>query len=334
MQSPFTGEEMSLQKEPRVFTFRKDSFEVWCHYFLCGNTKEQFTTTELDEVNLSQCYNQYREKYAIPFPDQIIKIREKYDINAAKMSDILGMGANSYRNYEQGEVPSVANGRLILAADDPKEFHRFLEASKGILENKDYIKIRKKVDVAIEVSEKNWWQKAEQERLFNYQTANQFTGYVLPSFEKMAQMIVYFAQWGNVWKTKLNKLLFYADYLHFSRTGYSISGTSYRAIQMGPVPSQFDKLYLKTIENEMIDIEYIEFDNGLGEKFIAKKSFDNRLFSESERAVLEQVNSHFGNLSGNKLIEISHQEKGWIDCQRNKEMISYQKYGFLLSQIG
>jgi putative zinc finger/helix-turn-helix YgiT family protein len=125
MKSPFTDEEMSLHTEIRILTFRKENFEVWYHYFLCEDTQEQFTTTELDEVNINQCYNQYREKYTIPFPNQITKIREKYGINAAKMSEILGMEANSYRNYEQGEVPSLANGRLILVAGDPKEFQRF-----------------------------------------------------------------------------------------------------------------------------------------------------------------------------------------------------------------
>lgn len=151
MKSPFTDEEMSLQTEIRILTFRKENFEVEYHYFLCEDTQEQFTTTELDEVNISQCYNQYREKYTIPFPNQITKIREKYGINAAKMSEILGMEANCYRNYEQGEVPSVANGRLILVAGDPKEFQRFLEASRGVLADKDYEKIRRKVAVAIEV---------------------------------------------------------------------------------------------------------------------------------------------------------------------------------------
>jgi uncharacterized phage-associated protein/DNA-binding transcriptional regulator YiaG len=333
MKSPFTSKEMSLQKELRTLSFRKENFEVWYHYFLCEDTQEQFTTTELDEVNISQCYNQYREKYTIPFPEQITKIREKYDINAAKMSEILGMGANSYRNYEQGEVPSVANGRLILAASDPKEFQRFLEASRGVLEDKDYEKIRRKVTTAIEVEEDSWFERLSESKLFSYPQANQFTCFVMPSFDKLTQMIVFFASMGNVWKTKLNKLLFYADYLHFSRTGYGISGTSYRAIQMGPVPSHFDNLYSKVIEEESIEVEYVEFENGLGERFIPTGNFQPDLFSPNEMTALEDVRKRFGSMNGSQLIEVSHQEKGWLDCQNAKEIISYQRYGFLLNQI-
>ena len=59
MKSPITGKEMSLHKEERTMTFRKEPFNVLYHYFLCEDSKEQFTSTELDEININQLYNQY-----------------------------------------------------------------------------------------------------------------------------------------------------------------------------------------------------------------------------------------------------------------------------------
>ena len=54
--------------------------------------------------------------------------------------------------------------------------------------------------------------------------SNVFTGRRAFSFEKLAAMTAYIAHRGkNVYKTKLNKLLFYADFIHFHLNGTSIS---------------------------------------------------------------------------------------------------------------
>jgi hypothetical protein len=68
MKSPITGKEMRLTKERRSMDFRKETFEVVFHYYKCEDSGEQFTTTALDEVNMNQVYNQYRDKFNIPFP--------------------------------------------------------------------------------------------------------------------------------------------------------------------------------------------------------------------------------------------------------------------------
>ena len=76
MKSPITGKEMTLTRERRPMDFRKETFEVVFHFYRCEDTGEQFTTTEQDEVNMNQVYNQYRDKFNIPFPDEIIRIRK------------------------------------------------------------------------------------------------------------------------------------------------------------------------------------------------------------------------------------------------------------------
>lgn len=49
------------------------------------------------------------------------------------MSEILGLGANAYRLYEAGEMPTVANGRLILSVREPEEFIKQARASSHFL---------------------------------------------------------------------------------------------------------------------------------------------------------------------------------------------------------
>ena len=149
MKSPFTGGEITLQREMRMMDFRKESFRVQFQYYVCNDTGEQFTNDELDEANINQVYNQYRAKYGIPFPDEIKEIREQYGLAANKMAEILGLGINVYRNYEAGEVPSVSNGRLIQMVKDPGEFRRLIDYSKNEFMPDELEKITKKINHAL-----------------------------------------------------------------------------------------------------------------------------------------------------------------------------------------
>src|SRR3954463_2594736 len=107
MKSPITGSEMPVKKRKEKFEFRKETFEIMYHYYLDEASGDQFTDDHLSEINTNQLYNEYRSKYGIPYPDEIIALREKYGLSANKMSEVLGFGINVYRAYEAGEVPSA-----------------------------------------------------------------------------------------------------------------------------------------------------------------------------------------------------------------------------------
>ena len=120
MKSPFTGKEMKRVYEKRTWNFRGEQYEYEHIAWLCEDSGEQFTDDESDTAGFVQVTNQYRAKYGIPYTDEIIAVRQRYGISAAKMSLILGIGVNQYRLYEQGEVPSVSNGRMIRSIMNPK----------------------------------------------------------------------------------------------------------------------------------------------------------------------------------------------------------------------
>ena len=243
MNSPITGKPMKLVNEPGVrLTFRKEEFEISYHYYLCEESSERFTSDDEDRINQTQIHNLYREKYGIPFPNEIREIREMYEVSASKMSDILGFGTNSYRLYESGEIPSVANGRLILAIKQPADFVKQVEASSNILSKKEMQHLLTHANKLIEELQSQVWDLILLKKLFLYDIPNQYSGYRKPNLIKLAHVIAFFSERMNLYKTKLNKLLFYADFGYYKKTGYSMTGLTYRAIPLGPVPAQFDKL--------------------------------------------------------------------------------------------
>ena len=336
IESPFSKGVAVLERKPNVLSFRKNDFEITEHFYVCEDTKEEFTTSELDAININQVYNSYRDKFGLPFPDQIKRIRQKYGVSAAKMSEILGLGANSYRLYEQGEVPSVGNGRLILAAEDPKEFKRFLIASEELIEPKDFKKIKNRIDELFFLED----QKSEQYynltivELFNKIVPDEYTGYRLPNFEKIANIVLFFSERTQTWITKLNKLLFYCDFLSFKNYGYSVTGIDYRAIKLGPVPSKFQKMYELLSEGELVDREYMEFENGnYGSYFKPCLTFNETLFEEHEIEIMNFVINKFKYTRPKEIIEISHSELAWKNNIEEQKIISYKDYAFNLEAI-
>jgi transcriptional regulator with XRE-family HTH domain len=332
MKSPYTGGEVTLQKEHRTLSYRKEEFEVLYHFYVCKDSGEQFTDEELDGININQVHNQYRTKYGIPFPEEIITIREQYGLSASKMSEVLGFGANMYRAYEAGEVPSVSNGKFLQQIKDAHVFKSVLESSNQFEED-ELQKLERKIDAV-----RRGWKGFEnhyERYLLGDNTPNEFTGYRSPHLEKIAYMILFFAEKTKPFKTKLNKLLFYSDFYHYKKTCFSISGARYLAIQMGPVPKNFGGIFDYALNHCYVNVDVVYFENGnVGEKFVpnGQKSFDSTLFIESELAALEDVVSRFKQDSVKDIIEKSHEETAWKENVEGYREINY-RYGFDLKSV-
>ena len=334
MNSPITHKPMSLHKEAAALPFRKEMYDVINHFYLCEDTGERFTTDELDALNTTQVYNQYREKYGIPFPEEIRRIREKYGVSASKMSEILGLGANTYRLYEAGEMPSVSNGRLILSVKDPEEFRRQVQASAHMLTEKESKKLLDIAERVIRDEKDKYWDLLFLNNLFDNQTPNEFNGYRIPDLTKISQVIAFYQDRGiDLFKTKLNKLLFYTDFNAFQSSGFSMTGITYRAIQYGPVPAQYEKLLVKLGDDEKITRHEIQITPDMyGEKIVSTEPFDESLFTENEIQLLEFIVQTLGSLKASRLVEMSHEEVGWLQNQSEKAYISYSRFAFDLKE--
>jgi len=325
---------MKLIRERRSMDFRKESLEIVFHYYQCEDSGEQFTTTDLDEVNTHQVYNQYRDKFNIPFPDEITRIREKYGLSATRMSEILGFGINSYRQYEAGEMPSVANAKLIQMAADPKKFMDMVEIC-GTLDEKTKAKYLHKAQLLVEERERDDFRYKLNEYLLGSHLADIYSGYRNPDLDKLTEMVVFFAERLSPYKTKMNKLLFYADFLMFRQSCFSISGVRYRAIDMGPVPNNFQSIFEYIANNQEINIHTTEFPDGnTGEQFKARQDrrFNPAVFSASELSTLHKVAEAFKDTTTREIINLSHLETAWKQNEAGKNVISYV-YAFELEQI-
>lgn len=330
MKCPFCDKsEVKLSYERRKRTFRKEEFELFEFFYKCEKCGEEFTTTEIDTLNTNQVYNQYREKYSIPFPVQLTAIREHYKLSSAKMSELLGFGPNQYRLYENGELPSGGNATLLSLIIHPRSFREIVLKNKSVLSDKKLDEIIHKVDKKLH---HNVSRQLKHLLFPNAIIPDRFNGFTLPNFKKFANMVLFYLSVAQ-FKTKLNKLLFYADFANYKATGFSISGCNYAAIDMGPVPDNFKLIYGVLEREDYISTKMTWVNETDAEKFIPNQKFDATLFSEKEIEIMNTVRNKFGRYNAKELINISHEELAWLENQLNKTSIDYSVYAPQLKAV-
>lgn len=134
-------------------------------------------------------------------------------------------------------------------------------------------------------------------------------------------MIVFFASnMRNVVKSKLLKLLWYADFVAYRRAFKSISGMAYCHNYYGPIPMEHEVLIWHIQSNGMIDLK--PHDSGKGDCVEAIALFDDSLFTGEELQVLRDVCARFRSATATGMTKVSHREDAYVRTQM-KEPISY-----------
>lgn len=107
--------------------------------------------------------------------------------------------------------------------------------------------------------------------------------------------------------TKLNKLLFYSDFLAYKTLGRPITGAEYVALEFGPAPKR-----LLPVQDELVKSGDIAIERRtLQRRIIALRDPDLSEFSASEIAVVDQVIEALKDADAKQVSELSHAFLGW-----------------------
>lgn len=325
MKSPYTGGLVYLVEGIETQTFRGEEYTVHARYYECGDTGEKFTSEEQDEQLFRELYNQYRTKHGIPFPDEIRETRERYGLSCQQMSKIVGFGQNQWGQYESGRMPSESNGKSIAAVGSQAGMLAMLRASRNEFDEDTYDKIEASVLRASRSGGRN----SRDVYFYGNTTRGLYNGYTEMNADRlrcMVQTIVSMERDG-VSKTKLNKEMFYADFLCYKRHGRSISGLRYKAIQYGAVPEHYDTVYdhVDGLDRKIAggDLEYELFRCG---------SPDTSSLSNEDMKVIQDVMSLLAGKSCSEVVKMNHMEDGWLKNKDSHGFIPYDE-AFTLKAI-
>ena len=111
--------------------------------------------------------------------------------------------------------------------------------------------------------------------------------------------------------TKLNKVLFFADFAHVRRTGSPITGAEYQKLSHGPAPRRLKPIRDSLVERGDAEISKEDFLGYSVHRLIPKRAADTSVFSPVEMATIDKVIEDLRGLNARQVSDLSHEEAVW-----------------------
>ena len=113
--------------------------------------------------------------------------------------------------------------------------------------------------------------------------------------------------------TKLNKLVYYLDFLNYRDRDVSVTGDVYYNKQFGPVPNSIKEILDGLQRKKALVIEEDPYkENHTRKSYEAKKDPDMSAFSKEEKSLLQDICKEFKNYSTDKIVAQTHLEAPWF----------------------
>ena len=285
----------------------------------CGSTYQ----TDADPAELA--FAEYRDQTGLLTPADIKSIRKRYSLSQRSFAALLGMSEATINRYEGGGLQDEAHDQAIRSCVTAEGMRELLQRRGDRLSDWQRRRVEEALDGAGKTNESTvgvsspWCMPQEMSLR---------TGFREFDFYRYAAVAVWFCRHMKaVTATSLNKLLFYADFLHFQNESVSLTGAAYRRVPYGPVPAAYGELREHMEWEQIIAIQEVEYQNGnVGEEFRCGARSDTLdvQFSRCELATLEAIANKFKEWTPSRISDYSHHEAAWLDTE-DRALISYDK---------
>ena len=317
--------EQEIIAKEETLNVRNEPVQVTVNYLRCKKCGDEvYDTTKQDPFALA--YRKYREFHGLLQPEQIKECRECHGLTQLELAKLLRLGVATISRYENGTLQDASHDTLLRLAMDPINLSELIE--KSIIA---FSEERKKELLLTLTEVGNGLYPLEKifERLYRNDTPKDTNGYRKLNREKLYEAILFLCDNG-VWKTKVNKLLFYLDFKNFKEFTTSITGAEYAHIQYGPVPDHYEFHYNFLKLRKDIESEEKYFTSGEGGEIIRSLRKPNlNVFNHNELLTLTLVNKYFESYTARAISDLSHEEVAYKETKPG-ETISY-KYAIALS---
>lgn len=292
-----------------------DDFE----YARCPECSSRVPEPVLVDRNFAKMYGAYRAARDIPQPDEIVALRQRYGFSQRVFAAILGIGIASVQRYEGGALPSESHAELLRQARDPQMLRERLRSSAPRLSERDRERALRTVEQQATSSIDYAVVRLDLLDSLPRAVAPE-TGMRAFDADRLREVVIYLAAHvGNLFVTKLNKVLFYLDFSAYRDEGIGFTGLRYARADYGPVPDHYDLIMAALVDEATLSYR----EQGDGRVIVAHRGADLSAFAPQEVARLESV-AAFANsfASCSELSAYSHEETAWQETPSG-ELIDY-----------
>jgi putative zinc finger/helix-turn-helix YgiT family protein len=266
--------ERIIKKE--TFNVRGEPVTVNVAYVGCKECGDVVLNPAVHHDPFELAYREYRQKHALLQPEEISIWRKAHHLTQREFARLLGIGIATLNRYENGALQNESHENLLRLAMDSPNLLKLIEKSEGI-----FTETRKKrlLEILRESGEISC--SLDDTIMINFggTETNSFNGFKKLDLSKVYNAVLFFSRDG-VLKSKLNKLLFYADFKHFKEYTLSITGLRYVHLPYGPVPDNYSLYYATLFSRGLVEFMEESYPNGyIGELIKAVRPPDLNIFS-------------------------------------------------------
>ena len=111
--------------------------------------------------------------------------------------------------------------------------------------------------------------------------------------------------------TKLNKVLFYADFVHHRRYGRPITGVEYQKLRHGPAARRLRPVRDELVKQGAIVVQQEALFLHTIDRTVPQREPNLEMFSDTEREVVTEVVRQLDTMNAADVSAMSHEEFGW-----------------------
>jgi putative zinc finger/helix-turn-helix YgiT family protein len=315
--------DVHIEDRRETLPVRGEDIEVESRVAVCSTCGEDVWLDELEDETLARAYAEYRRRHRLLQPEEMQQIRRRWGLGQRAFALLLGWGEITLHRYETGSLQDSAHDVQLRMATRPESVRALLEAHGNRLTPRQRETLERRLEDAESAAADCGCDDEDFERLLALRAEGGYGGNASLSLTKVREMIAYFAGLPDMYVTKLAKLMFYADFLHYREHTTSITGLAYAHAPWGPIPDKYDRVRADAIENSLVAIEERFYADRPVEVLRAQRSATLSVFSESEVSILKIVAQRLSRKSSKALSDMSHMETAWTTTA-NGERIPYE----------
>lgn len=118
-------------------------------YYFCPDSDEEeneFTTGRIENINLLNARNTYRKAKGLLTSDQIVAIRNMYDLSQVDLARLLGWGEATISRYESKAIQDEAYDTMLrIIKENPKAVLELLQKNADKFSIDKLISIKQKL---------------------------------------------------------------------------------------------------------------------------------------------------------------------------------------------
>jgi len=323
---------VKIKEAEEIFKVRGEPISVLSKVAICTSCGKELVDEELESENFEGAYRKYRKRHGLLSPREIRGIRERYGLSQRALAKLLRWGEVTINRYENGAIQDKVHDDMLRFIVNPRNMREVYERNADALPAQRIKRVQERIEAALQGEVEAEFEQSLQ-RVLDVREPSEMNGFRRFDLDKMQNLILFFASSvSHAFKTKMTKLLWYADVLCFNYTSRSITGSPYLAYKLGPVPDNYDLIFGDMQRRGVIDVQEEVFEmmrigeQFCGERIVTRQGYDPEAFSPDELCCAERVAKEFKDLSATATVKRAHQEVAYkrvYEEEARSEQIPY-----------